>query len=162
MWAVAQTKPKQEYKAEINLNNQGYKCYLPVIERKKFIKDAWVSCTEIFFSNYIFIDLNSKNTNYSKINNTYGISKLLVNKDRSIPYTIDDRFISKLKDKLNKPIEISSLRKGSKISITKGKLSKLTAIFVERCSKTRSKVLISLLNNDYLASVDNESIQQIY
>jgi hypothetical protein len=41
-------------------------------------------------------------------------------------------------------------------------LSKLTAIFVERCSKTRSKVLISLLNNDYLASVDNESIQQIY
>ena len=85
-----------------------------------------------------------------------------MNKDRSIPYTIDDRFISKLKDKLNKPIEISSLRKGSKISITKGKLSKLTAIFVERCSKTRSKVLISLLNNDYLASVDNESIQQLY
>ena len=74
MWAVAQTKPKQEYKAEINLNNQGYRCYLPIIERKKFIKDAWVSSTEVFFSNYIFIDLNSKNTNYSKINNTYGIS----------------------------------------------------------------------------------------
>ena len=162
MWAVAQTKPRQENKAQINLNNQGYRCYLPVIERKKFIKDAWVSCTEIFFSNYIFIDLSSKNTNYSIINNTYGISRLLVNKDQSIPYTIDDRFISKLKDKLNKPIEISSLRKGSKISITKGKLSKLTAIFVERCSKTRSKVLISLLNNDYLASVDNESIQQLY
>ena len=59
-------------------------------------------------------------------------------------------------------LEISTLKKGSKINITKGKLSKLTAIFVERCSKTRSKVLISLLNNDYLASVDNESIQQIY
>ena len=77
-------------------------------------------------------------------------------------YLIDDRFISNLKDKLNKPIEISTLKKGSKINITKGKLSKLTAIFVERCSKTRSKVLISLLNNDYLASVDNDSIQQIY
>ena len=37
MWAVAQTKPRQENKAKINLNNQGYTCYLPIIERKKFI-----------------------------------------------------------------------------------------------------------------------------
>ena len=162
MWAVAQTKPKQEHKAKINLNNQGYRCYLPLIERKKYINDSWVSSTEVFFSNYIFIDLSSINTNYSKINNTYGINRLLINKDMSIPYIIDECFIYKLKSMLKNPLEINRIKKGSKINITKGRLSKLKAIFVERCSKTRSKVLISLLNNDYIATVDNEFIQQEY
>ena len=162
MWAVAQTKPKQEHKAEINLNNQGYRCYLPLINRKKFIKDTWVSRSEVFFSNYIFIDLSSINANFSKINNTYGISRLLVNKDLSIPYTIDEGFIRSLKNKLRKPLDINDLTKGCKVNITKGKLSKFTAIFLERCSKTRSKVLISLLNSKYSASVDNDSLQRLY
>ena len=41
MWAIAQTKPKQEYRAQINLNNQGFTCYLPVIKRQKFQRNAW-------------------------------------------------------------------------------------------------------------------------
>ena len=62
MWVVAQTKPRQENKAKINLNNQGYTCYLPIIERKKFLRDNWVTFKEVLFSNYIFIDLNSSKT----------------------------------------------------------------------------------------------------
>ena len=57
MWAIAQTKPKQEYKAERNLINQGFMCYLPTIIRKKYRNDAWVSQKEVFFSNYIFVNL---------------------------------------------------------------------------------------------------------
>ena len=162
MWAVAQTKPRQENKAKINLNNQGYTCYLPIIERKKFIHNSWVTCNEVFFSNYIFIDLNSCKTSLSKINNTIGISKLLVNKDLSIPYTIDERFIIDLKKYLNKGLDINSLKRGSKVSITKGKLSKFTGIFLEQSSKTRSKVLISLLNHDYVATIDSSSLQRVY
>ena len=162
MWAVAQTKPKQENKAKINLSNQGYTCYLPIIQRKKFINHSWVICNEVFFSNYIFIDLNSCKTGLSKINNTLGISKLLVNKDLSIPYTIEERFIIDLKKYLKKGIDINSLKRGSKVSITKGKLSNFTAIFLEQCSKTRSKVLISLLNRDYVATIDSNSLQRVY
>tara|TARA_B100001564_G_scaffold348444_1_gene350368 strand:- start:141 stop:632 length:492 start_codon:yes stop_codon:yes gene_type:complete len=162
MWAVAQTKPRQENKAQINLNNQGYTCYLPIIKRKKFIHNTWVTCNEVFFSNYIFIDLNSCKTSLSKINNTIGISKLLVNKDLSIPYTIDEKFIIDLKKYLKKGIDINNLKKGSKVSITKGKLSNFTAIFLEKCSKTRSKVLISLLNRDYIATIDSNSLQRAY
>ena len=162
MWAVAQTKPRQENKAEINLNNQGYTCYLPIIERKKFIHNTWTICKEVLFSNYIFIDLNSCKTSLSKINNTYGVSRLLINKDLSLPYTINEDFILDLKKILNKGINISTLKKGSKVSITSGKLSEFTAIFLEQCSKTRSKVLISMLNNDYVTTIDTCNLQRFY
>ena len=162
MWAVAQTKPRQENKAKINLNNQGYTCYLPIIERKKFLRNTWVTCREVFFSNYIFIDLSSCKNSLSKINNTYGISRLLVNKDMSLPYTIGEDFIIELKKYINKDININILKKGSKVSITRGKLSKFTGIFLEQCSKTRSKVLISMLNSDYVATIDSSSLQRLY
>ena len=162
MWVVAQTKPRQENKAKINLNNQGYTCYLPIIERKKFLRDNWVTFKEVLFSNYIFIDLNSSKTSLSKINNTYGVSRLLINKDLSIPYTITHEFITGLKKCLNKDININNLTKGSKVTITSGKLSKFTAIFLERCIKTRSKVLISMLNSDYIATIDSCNLQRLY
>ena len=39
MWIVAQTKVRQERKAENNLKNQGFNCYLPVVITKKYAKN---------------------------------------------------------------------------------------------------------------------------
>ena len=39
MWVVAQTKARQEIKAENNLKNQGFKCYLPIVSTKKYCKN---------------------------------------------------------------------------------------------------------------------------
>jgi transcriptional antiterminator RfaH len=163
MWAIAQTKPKQEHRAEINLSNQGFRCYLPVIERQKFQRNAWVSCKEVYFSNYIFIFLDLENSNLSRINNTFGVSRLLVNKDLSIPYLLNQDYIDLLKDNIDsKGLEINGITKGSKVSITSGKLSNFTAIFLEKSGEARSKVLISLLNNEYITTVDSNAIERVF
>ena len=163
MWAIAQTKPKQEHRAQTNLNNQGFDCYLPVIERQKFQGNTWVSCQEVYFSNYIFIFLDSQNSNLSKINNTFGISRLLVNKDLSTPYILEQEYIDLLKSNISdKGLKISGITKGSKISITKGKLSNFTAIFLEESGKARSKILISLLNNEHITTIENDSIERLF
>jgi len=164
MWAIAQTKPKQEYKAERNLINQGFMCYLPTIIRKRYRNDAWVSHKEVFFSNYIFINLSNSLHNLSKINSTYGISRLLINKDKLVPYSINEEYIETIKAKLShkKHNNINNLKKGSNIIVTKGRLSNLTAIFIEKCSAARSKILINLLNKECVVKVDNTSFQQSY
>ena len=56
-----------------------------------------LSCKEVYFSNYIFVFIDLENSNLSKINNTFGISRLLVNKDLSIPYLLDQDYIDFLK-----------------------------------------------------------------
>jgi len=163
MWAVAQTKPKQECRAQVNLNNQGFTCYLPIIKRQKFQRNAWVLCKEVYFPNYIFVFLDPENSNLSKINNTFGISRLLINKDLSSPYFLDQDYIDLLKHSIdNKGLEINGITKGSKVSITNGKLSNFTAIFLEKSGEARSKVLISLLNNEYITTVESNAIERVF
>ena len=62
----------------------------------------------------------------------------------------------------DKGIENNGIREGSKVYITKGKLSNFTAIFLEKSSNARSKILISLLNNEYVTTVENNSIERIF
>jgi len=162
MWIVAQTKVRQEKKAENNLKNQGFNCYLPVIITKKYAKNIWVKTQEVLFSRYIFIKFADYQHNISKINNTFGISKLLVNHETLTPYTIKDNYIDQIKSKINtnNPIEINNLKKGDKIKITKGALSNLTGIFLEKCGNLRSKLFLSFLNQKCSIVVDNTDIKR--
>ena len=41
MWAVVRTKPNQEIRAKINLENQGFSTYLPILNQKKFYRGKW-------------------------------------------------------------------------------------------------------------------------
>ena len=86
-----------------------------------------------------------------------------MNKDLSIPYLLDQDYIDFLKYNIDtKGIENNGIKEGSKVSITKGKLSNFTAIFLEKSGNARSKILISLLNNEYITTIDNNSIERIF
>ena len=71
MWILARTKCRQEYRAEKNLNNQGFKCFLPTISIKRFIDNVWVEKKEVMFSGYLFINIAHLTHKLHKINNTY-------------------------------------------------------------------------------------------
>ena len=162
MWIVAQTKVRQERKAENNLKNQGFNCYLPVVITKKYAKNIWIKTQEVLFSRYIFIKFNDYQHNISKINSTFGISRLLVNQETLTPYTIHDNYIDLLRSKIHKnnTIDINNLKKGDKVKVTKGALSNLTGIFLEKCGNLRSKLFLSLLNQKCSIVIDNTDIKR--
>jgi transcriptional antiterminator RfaH len=86
-WFVVQVKPNSYDIAIRNLERQGFKTFLPktrVTVRKKNIflfKDSYV------FSGYMFVGVDTGSVNWTKIKNTYGVSKILVfnNKPSVIP-----------------------------------------------------------------------------
>ena len=84
MWIIAKTKSNQEKKANVNLINQGFTTYLPILKRKKFLKNQWVLSKSYLFSGYIFINKDDAHGKYQKINNTYGISRVLIDFDTFI------------------------------------------------------------------------------
>ena len=163
MWIVAKTKPKQENKAEKNLMNQGYKTSLPLLEIKKFINNKWIMQKEVLFASYIFIDLENT-SKLHKINYTYGISRLLISAESGAPYLINPTIINQIRTNLNlyNPLNINSLKKGDNVVVTKGKLSSLKGIFLEKCSKYRSKLLLQFLNNQRIVVVDSQYLQRLY
>jgi len=161
MWVLTKTKPNQENRAKKNLINQGFKCFLPILNTKKFIKNTWVDFKEIMFSGYLFIKLGDNVRNLHKINNTYGVSKLLVNKNTGLPYTISKTDM----DQINEVIENNNhaeMIAGDNVVITNGKLSKFSGVFLEKCSKYRAKLLVHLLNREQCVIVDLDDVQKIY
>jgi len=164
MWIVAQTKVRQEQKAEDNLKNQGFSCYLPVINTKKYCKNMWIKTQEVLFSRYIFIKFSNFEHNFSKINNTFGISRLLVNRDTLTPYTISDSHINAIKSNIctDNTIKINHLKKGDKVNVMRGSLSSLKGIFLEKCGNLRSKLLLQLLNQKCPIIVNNTDIKRCF
>ena len=162
MWLIAKTKPNQEKKAEINLINQEFITYLPVIKRKKFRKKCWINAHELLFSGYIFINYTNFKGKLSQINNTYGISKLLVDFLSLSPHTVPNHIISQIKSRTQDTYDgIKNFKKYDKIEVTSGFNNSLSGIFLEKCSNNRSKILINILNNKHEAIVNNTNLQAI-
>ncbi len=162
MWILAKTKCRQEHRAEKNLNNQGFKCFLPTMSIKKFINSIWVEKKEIMFSGYLFINVSNLSHKIHKINNTYGISRLLVDRVTGVPFVINNSIIKKVSEGAADICEPSRIENGDNVVITKGKLSTLSGIFLEKCSKYRAKLLVNFLNSEQELVVDLSDIQKIY
>ena len=161
MWIVAKTRPNQEYRAELNLCNQGFECYIPEINSKKFVNNVWKDIKEKMFTGYLFIKLNKKIKNLHKINNTYGVSKLLMNIETGMPCVMKNDAMVKISKEIQK-INNKEIKQGDQVVITKGQQSKLSGIFIEKCSKKRAKLLINILNRSKEVFVKLESIQKVY
>tara|TARA_B100001778_G_scaffold328918_1_gene329081 strand:+ start:1584 stop:2087 length:504 start_codon:yes stop_codon:yes gene_type:complete len=162
MWILAKTKGNQEIRAEKNLINQGFKCLLPFLYNKKFKNSAWVDHKEVMFSGYIFINISNSDSNIHRINNTYGISRLLINKETGIPFIVNHQVIQEMIDKMHDNNNVHNMNKGDNVVITQGKLSKLSGIFLEKCSKYRARLLLKILNKKQEVLVNLENIQKVY
>jgi len=162
MWVLAKTKGRQESRARKNLINQGFKCLLPYLYIKKYIKNSWIETREVMFSGYIFIKIDKSNKNMHKINNTYGVAKLLINRETGIPYVLKDEYIDEINTQLVENNDVHSVNVGDNVVITQGKLSKLSGIFMEKCSKYRAKLLVRLLSRKQEILVNMDNIQKVY
>ena len=75
-WYLVFTKPREEEKAKINLENQGFESFMPKISLVEEGEEL-SSKVELMFPRYIFTKLKKENTNWIKINSTYGVSKIV-------------------------------------------------------------------------------------
>ena len=163
MWIIAKTKPNQEKKANINLLNQGLTTFLPIIHRKKFHKNQWVTIKNYLFSGYIFINEGDAHGKYQKINNTYGISKVLIDFETFKPFLLQNHIIEEITDRLKAYHSGKSIiSKNDIVEVTSGIHNELKGIFLEDISNKRSKLLINILKSYREVIVNKSDIQLVY
>ena len=160
MWLIAKTKPNQEKRAQVNLENQNFTVFLPYIERKTFKKSSWVSGKELLFHGYIFIGIGDNGHNISKINNTIGVSKLLVDYLSHSAQVVPENIISEIRMRIKvSSNHLDDIKMNDKLQITNGSQNSLSAIFIEKCTHNRSKVLINILNSQREVIIYNSDLQ---
>ena len=114
------------------------------------------------FSGYLFINISNLSHKIHKINNTYGISRLLVDRETGAPHVISDNLIQEVSAGANEISNKSKVKNGDAVIVTKGKSSNLSGVFLEQCSKYRAKLLVSFLNSEQELIVDIADIQKVY
>ena len=96
-WFVAQLKPNGFAKAKFNLERQGFKTFMPLVERTVNHARTKKQVMRALFPGYIFLTFDRENTQWRKINNTFGVSNLIMeyaNLPARVPASLMDALLS--------------------------------------------------------------------
>lgn len=156
-WLVASYKINEHKKAQLNLANQNFNFYLPKITIKTINSNHK---EEFLFPGYIFIYASTKN--YSVINNTFGIKKI-IRFGNYVSYITDDeiQYIKMLEEtSKEKPVE-KEIKIGQEAYISSGSLK---GSIVKICSlpfKERVDIFLSILGATRRINISEKDITYI-
>ena len=144
-WYLIHTKPKQESCALLNLQQQGYECYLPLLSSEKIRRGALTLVEEPLFPRYLFIRLDSGQSakSWSPIRSTRGVSRLVSFGQQ--PAQVDDALIQALQ-RHDEPEPEPLFKPGETVRLTNTPYAGLEAIYQMADGVNRVIVLIKLLN----------------
>lgn len=147
-WYVIHTKPRQEQRALLNLEAQGYQCFLPLMQRETIRHGALDIHKEPLFARYLFIFLDSthEGKSWGPIRSTLGVSKLLT--FGADPARVDSQLIELLRTRTQEiehtPVKLH--QSGDRVVITEGPFAGIEGVFEMTDGESRAMVLIELLS----------------
>ena len=145
-WFIVQIKPNSADKAERNLKQQGLKTFFPTLNVTSRNSKRFVNKTMPLFPGYMFVAFNPIEMIWSKINNTYGVSRILTfnGKPEEVPFDLILAIKTKY-DQNNKFLHSDSLKKGEKLKIIEGPFSGFIGTIDNVDSNKRAWVLLTLM-----------------
>jgi transcriptional antiterminator RfaH len=142
-WYLIQTKPRQEFRALEQLENQGYTCFLPNLQVEKLVTGKLHLCIEPLFARYMFIQLNTTKSNWSPIRSTRGVSKLVEFGGRLA--TLSEECIQTLRERhFGQPKRMFAA--GDRVAVSNGPFAGLEGIYEMPDGEARAMVLIELMS----------------
>ena len=157
-WYVIHTKPRQEQRALENLQRQGFEAWLPMIELEKVRRSRLTRVTEPMFSRYLFIRLDTTQTNWSPIRSTLGVSKLV--SFGNVPAAVPDALIDMLRE--SPPLTPQRLMNpGDEVQLVDGPLRGLRGIYQQHDGEARAMVLIELLSQPQTIQIELQALRPV-
>lgn len=152
-WHLIYTKPRQEELALINLKNQHYKSFLPLITKEKISRGKKVLTKEPIFPRYLFIRLKDDGQqDWSPIRSTRGVSHIVTFGGRLA--ALGDEVIVNLIQRLDGDPMLRVFSEGDTVEIVDGPFSGLEAIFKTFSGEGRATLLLDFMAKQVDASFD--------
>jgi transcriptional antiterminator RfaH len=147
-WYVIQTKPRQEKRALLNLERQGYECYLPLLAVEKLKNRKLSIVDEALFARYLFIHLDDSQAgkSWGPIRSTKGVSHMVTFGNEYAK--VDELLIEALRAQRDKNGQQPRplFESGERVMITSGPFAGIEAIYQMTDGEKRAMVLIELLS----------------
>ena len=145
-WFLAHTLPKSEWKAELHLRAQGFRTYLPQIE--KTIRHARQLRTVLtpLFPRYLFVILDLERDRWLSVRSTVGVARLFGSQDGRpvpVPVGVVEALIARSAGNL---MQLDSgLVKGQHVRILRGPFADFVGTLERLDAAGRVQVLLEMM-----------------
>ena len=156
-WFAVFTRPSQERRALVNLERQGFACFLPEV------KNARRSRIEALFPRYLFLKALPGVQNLTPIRSTRGVSTLVRFGERLA--TLPEGIVEAIRNRVDSETGLVrlpriALAQGDRVRVWAGPLAGMEAIFKAEKSQQRVLLLMELLGRQTTVEVDALSLQR--
>ena len=155
-WFIAQIKPNSYDTAIQNLERQGFETFLPKMEITQRQKNKFLVKNVYVFPGYMFVCFKPHILSWTKINSTYGVSKILSFNKK--PSEISSDLILELKKRYqidSNPKQIDNLQKGDSIKFYAGPFVDLIAKVENVDKNNRIWVLLETMGGGHRLKLQN-------
>ncbi|MCG3726434.1 transcription/translation regulatory transformer protein RfaH [Vibrio cincinnatiensis] len=160
-WYLVYCKRGEQARAKGHLENQGVECFYPQIEVEKIIRGKRKTITEPLFPSYIFVYFDyQQGPTFTTIRSTRGVVDFV--RFGPEPKALPDELVDELKqlDVLAKAYCKKELPlAGQEIEVKSGQFCGIKAIYQEPDGDTRSFMLVKMINQPVILSIDNKHLE---
>ena len=145
-WFILQFKSNSHHLAAKNLNRQGFETFLPLHDTTSRSLSRFINTSKPLFPGYMFVRFDRAESEWHKINNTYGVSRLITFNSilKSIPTIFVDHLMKRY-DLSGKLIPIQKLKKGDHVTVLKGPFANFIATVEKYEADQRISILMDLM-----------------
>ena len=145
-WFILQFKSNSHHLAAKNLNRQGFETFLPLHDTTSRKLSRFINTSKPLFPGYMFIKFDRAESEWHKINSTYGVSRLITFNSilKSIPTIFVDHLMERY-DLSGKLIPIQKLKRGDQVTVLKGPFANFIATVEKYEADQRIWILMDLM-----------------
>ena len=145
-WFILQFKSNSHHQATKNLIRQGFEIFLPLHDTTSRRLSRFINTSKPLFPGYMFIRFDRAESEWHKINNTYGVSRLVT--FNSILKPIPTIFVNNLMKRYDfsgKLLPIKKLKKGDQVTVLMGPFANFIATVEKYEADQRIWILMDLM-----------------
>ena len=159
-WFILQFKCKSHHQAKKNLSRQGFEVFLPLHDTTSRKLSRFINTSKPLFPGYMFIRFYRAESDWHKINNTYGVSRLITFNSclKSIPATFVDNLMKRY-DSSGKLLPIQKLKKGDQVTVLMGPFANFIATVEKYEADQRIWILMDLMGRKTKIQTQSDALE---
>jgi len=159
-WFILQFKSNSHYQAKKNLTRQGFEVFLPLHDTTSRKLSRFINTSKPLFPGYMFVRFNRAESEWHKINNTYGVSRLITFNSilKSIPTSFVDSLMNRF-DLSGKLLPIQKLKKGDQVKVLNGPFANFIAKVETYETDQRIWILMDLMGRKTKIQTPSKSLR---
>ncbi|MCC5855543.1 MAG: transcription/translation regulatory transformer protein RfaH [Idiomarina sp.] len=159
-WYLLHCKPRQEARARVNIENQGYTTCMPQVKLQKHRRGQRTTVIEPLFPNYLFIQLNPEQANFNALRSTRGVNGFV--RFGGVPTKVPSRVIEEIQaleeHNAQQAVE-SSFKQGMAVEVTEGPFAGLQAVYQLPKGEDRCLVLLDMLGKQQRIEIEEGALR---